>query len=122
MPDHGDTPEATVPQEFKGGNSIGHTQIPIKIKITHTVMVDICIAQEIENLNNDLGVSTEFSCCGGGYKRSAFVKVLEKDILRMKELGYIQKAPKSEPEFFKVKSQYKCTFNRAKRECITKEK
>lgn len=75
------------------------------------MMVDICIADEVMGLNNNMGISTQYSCCSGGYKATAFIKVLEKDIPKMIELGYVQRAPKSNPQFFKVKSKLMCNHN-----------
>jgi hypothetical protein len=87
----------------------------IPVKVTHTIMVDMCIAEEVVELNNEHGISTQFSCCGHGYKRDAFIKVLKRSVEDMKALGYIQKRPKTDPEWFKPKSEYKC--NTKKRKC-----
>lgn len=80
----------------------------IPVRVTHNIMVDMCIADEVAKLNNKYGISTEFSCCGHGYRRSGYIKVLESHIEDMKALGYKQKAPKSEPTWFKPKSSCQC--------------
>lgn len=50
------------------------------------VCIDICICQEIAELWNS-GIPTYESCCGHN-KKEGYIMVLEKDIDKMKKLGY----------------------------------
>jgi hypothetical protein len=56
------------------------------ITITHDISVDLCIADEIEKLNNENNIFTLSSCCGHGH--TGYIVVCGGDIQKMIELGY----------------------------------
>ena len=69
------------------------------VEIIHKIDVDICIADEIERLNNVHGIFTLACCCGHGFEEDAFIVVvdnaykdiddlLDVSINRMCKLGY----------------------------------
>jgi len=53
---------------------------------SHTICIDSCILEEIQELWK-MGIITTGCCCGHN-KFPAFVGVIETDILKMKALGY----------------------------------
>ena len=59
-----------------------------KVIFKHTVSVDSCIADELEQLNNKHGIVTEYSCCGHGEPENAYIAVREEDQQKMIKLGY----------------------------------
>lgn len=56
------------------------------ITIAHNISVDLCIADEIEMLNNKEGVFTLSSCCGHG--SVGYIIVCGSEIKEMLKLGY----------------------------------
>lgn len=60
---------------------------PTEMKITLTVIVDRCMADELRDLN-ERGITTTYSCCGHRGTRPAHIVVDEPDIPKMLELGY----------------------------------
>lgn len=57
------------------------------IAVHHKISVDICIAEEIEKLNNDHNIFTLSSSCGHD-KESGSIIVAGSDIQEMIDLGY----------------------------------
>jgi len=53
---------------------------------TKTVDIDGCILEEVENLWA-LGIQTVESCCGHN-REQGYISVVDKDIEKMKQLGY----------------------------------
>ncbi len=110
------------------------------IEIKHKIDVDICLADEIEKLNNVHGIVTLACCCGHGFDEDALIVVVDnayKDIdnfhdvsiNRMRKLGYeikdfytydaytLNKNNKLKPTkkkyiSFKPKSKCKCTIGK----------
>lgn len=57
-----------------------------EIEIKHKIIVDACIADEIEQLNNVHGIVTEYSCCGHGSR--GFIIVKNGSVDKMRDLEY----------------------------------
>lgn len=53
----------------------------------HTIPVDACLADEIENLWKN-GIRTRGCCCGHGVWLG-FIEVVEEDIPKMEQMGYV---------------------------------
>lgn len=62
------------------------------ITVTHKISVDVCIADEIEKLNNENDIFTLSSCCGHG--ETGYIIVAGSDIQQMIKLGYEMTAMK----------------------------
>lgn len=58
----------------------------VEIIITQKIKVDLCLAEEIKELNNVHNIDTQFCCCGHGGQGYIIVKDL--DIEKMLSLGY----------------------------------
>lgn len=58
----------------------------VEIRITQTIQVDPCIADEIAELNNTHNIDTMFSCCGHGGQ--GYIIVRDLDIQKMLDIGY----------------------------------
>lgn len=54
--------------------------------LIHKISVDMCIADEIEKLNNVYDIFTLSSCCGHG--EIGYIIVAGSDIQQMSKLGY----------------------------------
>jgi tRNA(Phe) wybutosine-synthesizing methylase Tyw3 len=54
----------------------------------HKVRVDSCLADELEQLNNNHGIVTTYSCCGHGDIDAAYILVRSYDVSKMLKLGY----------------------------------
>ena len=57
------------------------------VTITHDVLIDSCIADEIRKLNNDDDIFTLSSCCGHGI-HVGYIIVAGSEIEKMIHLGY----------------------------------
>lgn len=84
--------------------------------IHHRIIVDACLADEIEELNNKHGIVTEFCCCGHGFKRSAFISVKELSRDKMLALGY-ESVKSPQDNVFRPKSKCKCKTTRKCTKC-----
>ena len=56
------------------------------VTLIHKVSIDICIADEIEKLNNVYDIFTLSSCCG--HQEGGYIIVSGSDIQEMVDLGY----------------------------------
>lgn len=62
------------------------TRRETNITIVHSIDVDVCIADEIEKLNNIDDIFTLSSCCGHG--NTGYIIVAGSEIEKMIRLGY----------------------------------
>ncbi len=58
-----------------------------EIKLGHIVLIDDCIADEIQEINNKYNIQTIDTCCGHGL-RSGWIVVSEYSTEAMLNLGY----------------------------------